>query len=82
MKSSVLNVKEKLSRSFRERQRTSKERVGRQSTTEIVVDIAHYWGVFLKETCVAVFKYKPEAINYAEERSHLPLNVIEVERKS
>lgn len=82
MKSSVLNAKEKLSKSFRERRLTSKVADGRQNTTELVVDIAHYWGVFLKETCVAVFKYKAEALNYVEERSHLPLNVIEVERKS
>lgn len=49
---------------------------------EIKVDIAHYWGVFLGEDCLAVFKYKAEAVSYAEARAHYKLNVIEVERKS
>lgn len=49
---------------------------------ELTVDIAHYWGVFLNEDCLAVFRYKAEAINYAEARAQYNLNVIEIERKS
>jgi hypothetical protein len=49
---------------------------------ELNVDIAHYWGVFLDNVCVAVFKYKHEALEYTEERSHYPLNILEIERKS
>lgn len=49
---------------------------------EINVNIAHFWGVFLNEECLAVFKYKTEALEYVEERPQFPLNVIEIERKS
>jgi hypothetical protein len=84
MKSRVVSAREKRSESSRERRRTLKERAGLPNTTEdeINVDIAHYWGVFLKKTCLAVFKFKAEALTYAGERASFPLNVIEIERKS
>jgi len=49
---------------------------------EIDVNIAHWWGIFIGTECVAVFKFKAEALNYIEERPDFALTLSQIERKS